>query len=542
MFSFSSIQGRLLVAVGAGIVLFVMISGIAISLLSNTISDYNRLIAGSVMQERSINHMNYQFKIQVQEWKNVLLRGKNPEKLAQYWAQFESLHHAIQQQGTLLKASLKGDSRAQVEAFLLAHETAFGRYRSGLTAFKASDFDPTAGDNAVTGIDREPSKLLEESAQLISAQVAKETETNLEASRSVSFWASALILLGGVMVVFLVLVILRKSLITPLSNINDHLALLAGGNFRQTLRFSDQGELGKLGKNIQQVQQSIVQVVTTVQNSMSKLAEASSQISQSASAVARYTDQAHHSTDQVSAAITEMTATVQEVASNAGGAADAADAAQSADQNAHQGLKIMDNTLDAINQLSNEVNNVGSAMTQLEADTNRIGGVLDVIKNVAEQTNLLALNAAIEAARAGEQGRGFAVVADEVRSLAKRTQDSTAEIQQIIEAVQKGATNAMQAMKTSQGKTGATLEMAGQAGQSINQITQSITAILGMNMQIATAAEEQSYTAEEINKNIIRVVSLIDSLNQDARISEQIARRLDDTTKDLETQIAHFAV
>ncbi|WP_331352775.1 methyl-accepting chemotaxis protein [Cellvibrio sp. UBA7671] len=539
MLSFSSIQGRLLVAVSAGIILFVMISGIAISLLSDTISDYNRLIAGSVAQERSINKMNYQFKTQVQEWKNVLLRGKDPQKLMQYWTQFEALHRDIQQQGTKLRGELTGDSRAKVEAFLQAHQIAFGKYQTGLDAFKAANFDPSAGDKAVTGIDREPSKLLEESAQLISARVTTDTETNLAASKSVSFWASALILLGGVLVVFMVLIILRKSLIKPLATINDHLALLAGGNFRQTLQFKDAGELGKLGRNIHQVQQSIVQVVTTVQNSMQKLADASNQISQSASAVARYTDQAHHSTDQVSAAITEMTATVQEVASNAGGAADAA---QSADQNAHQGLKMMDNTLDAINQLNTEVNRVGTAMTQLEADTNRIGGVLDVIKNVAEQTNLLALNAAIEAARAGEQGRGFAVVADEVRSLAKRTQDSTAEIQQIIEAVQRGATNAMNAMKTSQGKTGATLEMAGQAGQSINQITQSISAILGMNMQIATAAEEQSYTAEEINKNIIQVVNLIDSLNQDARKSEQIARRLDDTTKDLETQIAHFAV
>lgn len=539
MFSFSSIQARLLVAVGAGIVLFLVISGIAISLLSNTIADYNRLISVSVAQERSINNMNYQFKTQVQEWKNVLLRGKDPQKLTQYWTQFEHLHSDIQQQGARLKDALQGDSRAKVEAFLAAHQTAFGRYQTGLEDFKVSGFDPAAGDVAVIGIDREPSKLLEESAQLISARVVSETATDMAASETVSFWASALILIGGVLVVFLVLVILRKSLITPLSKINDHLALLAGGNFREKLRFSDQGELGKLGANIQQVQQSIVQVVTTVQNSMNKLAEASSQISQSASAVARYTDQAHHSTDQVSAAITEMTATVQEVASNAGGAADAA---KSADQNAHQGLKIMGNTLDAINQLSNEVNHVGSAMTQLEADTNRIGSVLDVIKNVAEQTNLLALNAAIEAARAGEQGRGFAVVADEVRSLAKRTQDSTAEIQQIIEAVQKGAANAMTAMITSQGKTGATLEMAGRAGESINQITQSITAILGMNMQIATAAEEQSYTAEEINKNIIQVVSLIDSLNQDARKSEQIARRLDDTTKDLETQIAHFSI
>ena len=539
MFSFSSIQGRLLVAVGAGIVLFVMISGIAIYLLSDTIADYNRLIAGSVAQERSINQMNYQFKTQVQEWKNVLLRGKDPAKLTQYWTQFETLHRDIQQQGATLKGELQGDSRVKVEAFLQAHQTAFGKYQTGLEAFKAADFDPSAGDKAVAGIDREPGKLLEESAQLIAQQVTEETARDMASSAHISLWANAMIIIGGVLVVFLVLVILRKSLIAPLSNINSHLALLASGNFRQTLHFKDAGELGKLGRNIHQVQQSIVQVVTTVQNSMHKLADASSQISQSATAVARYTDQAHHSTDQVSAAITEMTATVQEVASNAGGAADAA---QSADKNAHEGLKIMDSTLDAINQLSNEVNNVGSAMTQLEADTNRIGGVLDVIKNVAEQTNLLALNAAIEAARAGEQGRGFAVVADEVRSLAKRTQDSTAEIQQIIEAVQRGATHAMNAMKTSQGKTGATLEMAGQAGQSINQITQSISAILGMNMQIATAAEEQSYTAEEINKNIIQVVNLIESLNQDARKSEQIAQRLDDTTKNLETQIAHFAV
>jgi methyl-accepting chemotaxis protein len=483
--------------------------------------------------------MNYQFKTQVQEWKNVLLRGKDPQKLTQYWTQFESLHRDIQEQGAQLKNELTGDSHAKVDAFLQAHQTAFGKYQTGLNAFKAAEFDPAAGDKAVTGIDREPSKLLEESAQLISQQVAEETARNLAASGQISLWANAIIIIGGVLVVFMVLVILRKSLIIPLANINNHLALLASGNFRQTLQFQDAGELGKLGRNIQQVQQSIVQVVTTVQNSMHKLAEASSQISQSASTVARYTDQAHHSTDQVSAAITEMTATVQEVATNAGGAADAA---QSADQNAHQGLKIMDNTLDAINQLNTEVNRVGTAMTQLETDTNRIGGVLDVIKNVAEQTNLLALNAAIEAARAGEQGRGFAVVADEVRSLAKRTQDSTAEIQQIIEAVQRGATNAMNAMKTSQSKTGATLEMAGQAGQSINQITQSISAILGMNMQIATAAEEQSYTAEEINKNIIQVVNLIDSLNQDARKSEQISQRLNETTKNLETQIAHFAV
>lgn len=539
MFSFASIQGRLLAAVGAGMLLFMIISGIAIALLSNTISNYNLLIANAVAHERSINHMNYQFKTQVQEWKNVLLRGKSPEQLNRYWNQFDALQKEIQAEGATLTTALKSSSRDKVDAFLRAHQTAYGRYQIGLEAFKAADFDPTAGDAAVAGIDREPSKLLEESAQLISAQVTQETEQNLAASARVSFWASALIFCGGVLVICLVLVILRRNLISPLSRINQHLSQLAAGNFRQPLNFSDNSELGKLGENIQQVQASIVRVIAAVQGSMNDLTQAGSQITETATTLARYTDQTHHATDQVSAAITEMTVTVQEVANNAGGAADAA---QNADNNAHQGLTIMDNTLSAIDQLSREVNHVGSVMAQLDSDARRIGSVLDVIKNVADQTNLLALNAAIEAARAGEQGRGFAVVADEVRSLAKRTQDSTAEIQQIIEAVQKGANNAMSAMQISVEKTGATMEMAGQAGSAINEISQSINRILGMNMQIATAAEEQSYTAEEINKNIIQVVSLIDNVNQDAQKSVLIANRLDNTAKNLEAQIAHFAI
>lgn len=539
MFSLSSIQSRLIVAVSAGVLLFIIISGIAISLLNQSISDYNRLIAGAVAQERSINAMNFKFKVQVQEWKNVLLRGKDPQKLSQYWQQFEEMHHAIQQDGMALDKQLTGDSHLKVEAFLRAHQQAFSRYQTGLEAFKAANFDPEAGDKAVAGIDREPSTLLQESAEIISVQVAQATQDNLQHSQSVSFWANGLIFLGAIAVVMLVLLILRKSLLQPLALINAHLSQLADGNFRQPLHFSGSGELGQLSNNITKVQQSVAEVISAVQQSMTTLTQASNAITRSSSSLAGYADETHYATDQVSAAITEMSSTVQEVATNASGAASAA---QTADDSARNGLAVMDNTLNAINQLGREVDHVGTAMSQLEQNTNRIGGVLDVIKNVAEQTNLLALNAAIEAARAGEQGRGFAVVADEVRSLAKRTQDSTAEIQQIIEAVQQGASKAMQAMKTSQEKTGVTLEMAGQAGQSINQITQSISAILGMNMQIATAAEEQSYAAEEINKNVVKVVNLISDLNRDAQQSAQIAQQLDTTAKGLEGQIAHFAI
>jgi methyl-accepting chemotaxis protein len=195
-----------------------------------------------------------------------------------------------------------------------------------------------------------------------------------------------------------------------------------------------------------------------------------------------------------------------------------------------------------INELGEAVSHVATQLQQLQTSADNIQRITDVIKSVAEQTNLLALNAAIEAARAGEQGRGFAVVADEVRALARRTQESTAEIQQIIHAVQSGAAQAMQAMKVSQEKTRTTTVFASRAGQSITDITAAVSRIHDMNTQIATAAEEQSYAAEEINKNVIRVVGLVQSTNKSAQHSTYIASNLDDAARQLSVQIANFQV
>jgi methyl-accepting chemotaxis protein len=540
MFGSDSIQGRLLLAVGGGIALVVIISSLAIAQLKNTIGDYNVLVQESIAHERAISRLNLEFKLQVQEWKNVLLRGKAEDKLQKYWGQFEVLHQQIESEGASLLGALPQDeSRRLLGEFLREHQGLYHKYQAGLRAYQSAGFDPGAGDNAVTGIDREPSRLLDEAAALISAEVTLQTKRNLEQSNSVSFWSSVWVIASAVLVLFAVWVTLNKSLIEPLALINEHLARLATGNFRDSLQLHKGGELGALNKSIDVVQQGVAGIVRAVKSSALGLLDSSQQITQSAADLVRFTKESHHSTDQVSAAINEMSSTVQEVANNASGAASAA---QGADDSARKGLKEMDGTLAAINQLSVEVDNVGAVMTQLEADTTRIGGVLDVIKNVAEQTNLLALNAAIEAARAGEQGRGFAVVADEVRSLAKRTQESTAEIQQIIEAVQRGAVAATQALKISQHKAEGTLSLAGEAGQSIKQISHSISAILDMNVQIATAAEEQSYAAEEIDKNVQNVVRLVESANQNAQKSQQVAQGLGASARSMEAEIARFTV
>lgn len=534
----SNVQTRLTILVGGGVALLTLVASIAIFQLKTHIHQYHHLLDNSLQHERDISALNYQYKVQVQEWKNVLLRGKDSAKYQQYWGEFTRLQQEIQHQGKALAEKLPdGESKSLLQNFLRAHAAAFSKYEDGARAFSSADFDPSVGDKAVTGIDREPSKMLKDCASVISKNVA---DTNLqldESSANVILWSHLLVVAVGLAVIALVLATLKSSFVAPLRALSQHLEEMARGNFSGQLRLNQEGELGQLNDNINRMQRSLVTILQAMQKSSDTLGSASRQINNAALEITQDASNTHSSTDQVAAAINEMSATVQEVANNASGAAEAA---EDADRNARTGMTIMESTIKAIGQLSAEVDNVSAAMNQLEAETGRIGGVLDVIKSVAEQTNLLALNAAIEAARAGEQGRGFAVVADEVRALAKRTQESTAEIQQIIEAVQQGAGKAMNAMKASQAKTHSTSDMASQAGQAIAQITQAVARIHDMNTHIATAAEQQSYAAEEINKNVVRVVNLVESASTKAQQSSAVAAELDNAARELGRQVSQF--
>lgn len=535
-----SMQTRLMMILGGGLGSLFLVAIIAIVQLNNHLDAYENILTGDIAHERSISEINLNFKIQVQEWKNVLLRGHDSDQYQRYWSQFARLQEEIQAEGRSLLTSLPaGQSADLVRDFLSAHAAAFVEYQRGAQAFSAAGFDHTVGDNAVAGIDREPSRLLIEAAQQIATHVQQNVITTGSQSKLISFWSTLAVILVTLLVMALAWYTLRVTFLQPMKHIMDHLQHLAKGDFTRTLGLHRKDELGQLGDNITHMQTSVVKIIAAVKASALQLAEASTDINKTASEIAHYSDETQSSTDQVATAMNEMSSTVQTVAGNASGAASTA---LEADNNARDGLSIMEQAIDSMSELSDEVDNVESAMTQLNNETKRVGNVLDVIKNVAEQTNLLALNAAIEAARAGEQGRGFAVVADEVRALAKRTQESTAEIQQIIQAVQNGATQATEAMKISQQKTRTTTEFASQAGQSINSITAAVSRIHDMNTQIATAAEEQSYAAEEINKNVIQVVELVQSTNKSAQHSTYIASNLDDAARQLSLQIASFRV
>ncbi|WP_423814538.1 methyl-accepting chemotaxis protein [Pseudomonas indica] len=228
-------------------------------------------------------------------------------------------------------------------------------------------------------------------------------------------------------------------------------------------------------------------------------------------------------TDQVATAMHEMSATAQEVARHA---AEAAAAADDADDSARQGETVMRSTIQTITDIRGEIASTAEVIRRLENDSGRIGKVLEVIRGIADQTNLLALNAAIEAARAGEAGRGFAVVADEVRTLAQRTAESTAEIHQIIDTVQTGAVNAVRAIESGQNRSEAGVEQVTEAGLMLQRITGAVEAIRDMNRQIATAAEEQTSVAEDISRNLTEITAIATTNQENVQRTEAASQDL----------------
>ena len=265
-------------------------------------------------------------------------------------------------------------------------------------------------------------------------------------------------------------------------------------------------------------------LVGRIADDSSRVNEKCNSLSDTAKENNQHIENMHAQTNQVATAVNEMTASIQEVANNA---AQTADSAQEAKQASEKGGELVKNTSNTIAELAKEIGSASTVISQLEQDSEDINRILEVIRSVAEQTNLLALNAAIEAARAGEQGRGFAVVADEVRTLATRTHESTEEITAMIEKLQNGSQAAVKSMKEAESKAEQSVEQAKSTTDSINHVNQSIQNISDMSYQIASAVEEQSTVAEEVNKSITIVsessekLSLSSSANEN-NISEAI--------------------
>jgi len=367
--------------------------------------------------------------------------------------------------------------------------------------------------------------------KILDTQVDLANQATLAASElvksSVSSGNSQTTLIAIISIIIAV-VIARFTLISitrPLSRVNDMLNIVASGDLSHKLDESGQDEFAQLSKNCNLLIDSLRNLIESIVNRSSQLAAAAEQTSAVTAESTTAIEEQRNQVEQAASATTEMSSTSQSVLASAN---DALGEIKHADEEAERVKTISVRNRDTIEQLANEVDSAAQVINQLQQDSASIGGILDVIRGIAEQTNLLALNAAIEAARAGEQGRGFAVVADEVRTLASRTQESTSEIQTMIESLQTGAGKAVTVMDTGKSKAADCVSQSEEADKALETITHAVHEAFDRSSQIATAAEEQSVVAHEISENLESIVAIAEQTTagsqQTAASSSEVAK------------------
>ena len=349
------------------------------------------------------------------------------------------------------------------------------------------------------------------------------------------------LVLAGVVLVMVVLsyFVINQRVIKPVSLMVRETETVAQGDLSRRVEIHGEDEIAKFGQAFNSMLSNLCELMVNVREGADFLHDSSEKLAHISADNHRLMQQQKSETHLVATAATEMTASIQEVANNC---LSAAGASEEADGFANNGKAIVDDTVDTISNLSGKIDGASSSISELQTAVEGVSTVVDVINGIAEQTNLLALNAAIEAARAGEQGRGFAVVADEVRTLAQRTQDSTNEILEVVELLQNKAQASVSNMTQSREQTQTVVEKSNQAGGALGKIAESVAVINQMTTQIAQASEEQSTVAQDIGER----VSIIDSTTTNTvELGNQLSsmtEELDVLAKRLNDQIGQFSL
>lgn len=360
-------------------------------------------------------------------------------------------------------------------------------------------------------------------------------QTNKVFNAAVFMIVVALIIILILMIV--IAVVLTRSIVSPLAEAVVVADRIADGDLTQRIKINGSDEPAHLLIALKKMQISLHDTIKRISESSNMLASASEELHAVTEDTNRGLNQQSAEIDQAATAVNEMTAAVEEVARNA---VNTADDSKAADKSTYQGREKVSQTLESINKLVGNISDTSSEVKILAQSAGEISQVLVVIRSIAEQTNLLALNAAIEAARAGDAGRGFAVVADEVRALAHRTQQSTAEIEQMIEGIQSGTGRAVDAMNESQDRANGTLVVAREANDALEVISEAITSINQKNLVIASASEEQAQVAREVDRNLVNIRDLSMQTSAGANQTNAASQELSRLAVDLHSMVSKF--
>ncbi|MBA6099434.1 methyl-accepting chemotaxis protein [Pseudomonas juntendi] len=432
------------------------------------------------------------------------------------------------------------DDQTLFNAFMTAHQQysdVQGRVLQGLTSGRMDDARQLISGPLTQSADS--------MMQAMTALIAYNGTSAEQASQRSSDVADEAFqaLIGALLVIVLALAaiatLLTRSIVRPLAEAVAVAERVATGDLTREIQVVGRDEPALLLRALSRMQTSLRDTIRQIAASSDQLASASEELHTVTEDTSRGLHQQSAEIDQAATAVNQMTAAVEEVANNA---VSTADASRGADQTTRDGRDRVNQALASIQHLVADVTGTSSEIEQLASNANEISRVLDVIGAIAGQTNLLALNAAIEAARAGEAGRGFAVVADEVRALAHRTQQSTAEIEQMIAGIQNGTERAVTAMHSSQGRATGTLEVAEGAGQALEVIAEAMASINQRNLVIASASEQQAQVAREVDRNLVNIRDLAMQTSAGANQTSAAAQDLSRLAVDLNGMVAQFKV
>ena len=533
-----SIRNKLLLISGAGIML------VLVGALYGFWSTWNSLqtLGDTVQQGNSstfmVLTMEADFKKQVQEWKDVLLRGSDPEKLAKYWGNFEKKEQEIDAAAQALQQKVSDpEARQLISQFLEAHRQMGGSYRKGLQAFKDAGCDPKAGDQAVAGMDRPPTELLVACSKRIKG--LSDAMSNAAAHSGYRGIMSALALMA-VTVLFGgagFLLTLQRNIVEPAHRLVEDLSHLEQGDLSRPILSSNHDELGKIAASAELVRQHLGAMVTKVGAAASEVAGAARELISCSESIASGIVELSSQTGSVATASRQMSCTSDEISASC---LDVAHHADQADAAARSGAGVVQETIAVMNRIAQKVQHTAETTSSLGERSDQIGQIIGTIEDIADQTNLLALNAAIEAARAGEQGRGFAVVADEVRALAERTTRATREIGEMIKSIQTETRSAVGAMSEGVREVESGTSEAAKSDLALQSIQEKIASVTMMASQIATAAEEQTATTNEITQSIQLISGIVDQTAAGSQQTTAAANQLSELSEELQKMVRQF--